>query len=356
MLCHSSSSPARSLRPWAAVLFVLCAACGERDALPSSPEVPEAEAPAAPADSPVDSAVNSPVDSTVDSPVDSPADSTDLAGLVMETRSSLPGIVFGTTGMRNTYLNSVHTGWFNGGPLDPSNILSWLSGARAEGGRVVIKLSKGRDDYVQNGDGTFSLSKWKSLVSRFRNVNLAPYINDGTIIGHYLIDEPQNASRWGGRVIPQSTVEEMARYSKDLWPGMHTLVRAAPSWLASSSISYRYLDAGWAQYVAGRGDAANWVAAEAAAAKRKALGLVVGLNVLDGGNGSSRIRGTRSGKWSMSASEIRSYGSAMLGQSLACGFFNWMFDSDYYGRSDVRSAMADVSAKARAHARTSCRQ
>ena len=58
------------------------------------------------------------------------------------------------------------------------------------------------------------------------------------------------------------------------------------------------------------------VAAEAAAAKNKGLGLVVGLNVINGGNGSSGIRGDRSGEWSMSASEIRNYGYAMLGEGL----------------------------------------
>jgi hypothetical protein len=137
---------------------------------------------------------------------------------------------------------------------------------------------------------------------------------------------------------------------------MTTIVRVAPSYLTSASLTYQHLDAGWTQYSAGKGDAAKWVAAETEAAKRKGLGLVVGLNVLDGGNGSSGIRGWTSGKWAMSPSEIRNYGSAMLGQSHACAFFNWTHDTEYYGRSDVKSAMADVSAKARSHAKTSCRQ
>jgi hypothetical protein len=264
--------------------------------------------------------------------------------------------VFGTFNMRNEYLSSVHTGWMNGGPLEPSNILTWLSGARAKGGRVVIKLCKGKDSYVKNSDGTFSLSKWKSLVSRYRTINLAPYIKDGTIVGHYLIDEPHRASRWGGKVISQKTLEEMAAYSKQLWPEMTTLVRVAPSWLKSASLSYRHLDAGWAQYTAGKGDAAKWVAAEAAAARNKNLGLVVGLNVINGGNGSSGVRGDRSGEWSMSASEIKDYGYAMLGEGHACAFFNWQHDTDYYGVSSIKSAMADVSSRARQHTKTSCRQ
>ena len=320
----SSSRLSRSVGPWIAALAVLATACGEEDALPSAPAAEPAPPP--------------------------------LASAVLENRTDRPGIVFGTFNMRNNYLNSVHTGWMNGGPLEPSSILSWLSGARNQGGRVVIKLCKGKDSYVKNGDGTFSLSKWKSLVSRYRNVNLTPYINDGTIVGHYLIDEPHRASRWGGKAISQKTLEEMAQYSKQLWPGMSTLVRVVPSYLTSASVSYRHLDAGWAQYTVAKGDAARWVAAEAAAAKRKGLGLVVGLNVINGGNGSSGIRGSRQGQWSMSGSEIKKYGAAMLGESHACAFFNWQHDTDYFDRSEIRSAMAEVSQKARAHARTSCRQ
>jgi hypothetical protein len=61
----------------------------------------------------------------------------------------------------------------------------------------------------------------------------------------------------------------------------------------------------------------------------------------------------------MSASEIRSYGSALLNQSYACGFYNWTFQytgSTYYNRTDIKSALTDLSQKARAHVRTSCRQ
>jgi hypothetical protein len=315
-----------------AAALVLCVACTDDSAGPSST-----------ADLPAD-------------PASAPVEPTDLPAAVLDTRSSRPGLVFGSVSMPNAYLNQVHTGWLTGGPLDPSNILSHLSGARAKGGRVVIKLCKGSDKYVKNGDGTFSLTKWKSLVNRYRNVNLGSYISDGTILGHYLIDEPHRAQRWGGKAISQGTLEAMAKFSKELWPGMTTMVRVEPSYLASASLTYRHLDAGWTQYQVGKGDAAKWVAAEAAAAKRKGLGLVVGLNLLNGGNGSSNIRGVTSGKWAMSASEIRSYGNAMLGQSLACGFFNWTHDPQYYGRSDIRNAMADVSAKARSHAKTSCRQ
>jgi hypothetical protein len=301
-----------------------------------------------------------PLDSTL-LPIDSTGLIPDSAGITVSTLAAgtQPGIVFGSWFMSVSDLTSVHNGSLQGGTLSPSTILAFLAGARAKGARVVIKLCKGRDSFVQNADGTFNLSKWKALVAEYRSVNLAPYINDGTILGHFLIDEPALTRRWGGKVIPQATLEAMAAYSKQLWPGMTTFARVSAIWLANSPVIYRHLDAGWLQYAYGKGDVTRLVAAEVAAAKSKALGLVVGLNVLDGGNGSSGIRGTYSGRYAMSASEIRSYGTALLNQSYSCGFYNWTynyFGPTYYNRSDIKSALTELSNKARAHVRTSCRQ
>src|SRR5512134_3050219 len=111
------------------------------------------------------------------------------------------------------------------------------------------------------------------------------------------------ASRWGGKVIPQATVEAAAAYSKQIWPTLPTIVNAP-------------------------------------------LGLFAGLNVLDGGDGSSGFHGNYPGKWAMSAAELRTYGTALLSQSYVCGFGMWECRSAYYDRADVKSAMADLSAKA----------
>jgi hypothetical protein len=128
------------------------------------------------------------------------------------------------------------------------------------------------------------------------------------------------------------------------------------TWLANTSVTYTYLDAGWAQYEAGKGDVTRWIAGEISSVKSKGLGLVVGINVLNGGNGSSGIRGTSSAYYSMSASEVRTYGSTLLNQSYACGFILWAHDLTYFGRSDIKNAMADLSTKAKVHVKTACRQ
>jgi hypothetical protein len=100
----------------------------------------------------------------------------------------------------------------------------------------------------------------------------------------------------------------------------------------------------------------TYVSREVTSAKNKRLGLMLGLNVLDGGNGSSGIRGFRSSKWAMSASEVKTYGLALLGNSYACGFAMWKYSSSYYGRSDIKSAFSTLSTKAKAHSKTSCVQ
>jgi hypothetical protein len=333
------------------VVLLLLGGCGGEDSGLSPSDVPVIAADPADSIGVVDSTV-APTDSTI--PIDS-AVLIDTTGISTLTGTA-PGIVFGTIQIPTSLINSVQTGTLVGGEIDPVNVLTYLSATRAKGGRIVIKLCRGRDDFVKNPDGTFSFTKWKALIDRYRTVNLAPYINDGTILGHYLIDEPHRTARWGGKIIPQATLEAMAKYSKQIWPGMTTFVRVAPSWLAGVSTTYTYLDAGWLQYESWMGSVSTKLASEVAAAKRKGLGLAVGLNVLDGGNGSSKVAGWTRSKYKMSASEIRTYGTALLSQTYSCGFYNWMWDSPYYGRTDIKTVMAELSSKARNHIKTSCKQ
>jgi len=263
-----------------------------------------------------------------------------------------PGIVFASYNLPMSLMASIHTGTLMSGTV--KGILSSLSTVKARGGRVFLRLHG--DAVVRNADGTFNLNKWKTQVARFSNVNFDPYIKDGTIIGHFIVDEPHFASRWGGKRIPQSTVEAMARYSKGLWREMKTIVSAPPTWLDDVPVTYTDLDAAWAIYYAKVGDPTTWIRKMTARAKPLGLGLVASLNLLDGGNGSSGFAGNYPNKFAMSAAELRSYGGALLAEPYVCAFAMWKYTSDYYGRADIQSAMKDLSPKARNHAATSCRQ
>jgi hypothetical protein len=264
------------------------------------------------------------------------------------------GIVFASSALTVSQINSVHTGLVE--TPTPSNILGFLSQLRQKNGRVLLKLAGSESSY-KNPDGTFNLTKWKAQVDRFRNVNFSSYITDGTIVAHYMVDEPHYKGRWGDHTIPGATLEEAAKHSKLRWPNLPTVVSAPANYLASAPVTYVNLDAAWATYRAKTSsDPAGWLAQQVSRAKSKKLGLIAALNVLDGGDGSSGIRGTQPRTWAMSAAELKKYGTALLAQSYICAFSMWRYDATYYGRSDVKTAMSGLSAKASSHARTSCRQ
>ena len=335
-------------------LLALVAACGGSDGLSPVEEAPPASAPTDTVSAPADTTgVSIPVDSLLPPPTDSSGMSGALGAL--DTRSALPGIAFASGDMDSQYFNTVHNGAKRGGGLTPTNILGLLADAKARGGRLMLKLCMGRDSYVKNPDGTFSFTKWKQLVDRFRGVNLKPFIDDGTIVGHFLIDEPHRTAKWG-KVIPHETVEAMAKYSKDIWPTLTTFVHTKTDWLASTPITYRYLDAGWTQYAVGKGEVNTWVTNEIAAAKRKSLGLVLGMNVLAGSSANGGLKGFYPGYYAMNATQLKNFGTVILNQKYACAFFLWQHNLSYYGRSDIKAAMAALSVQAKAHPKISCQQ
>jgi hypothetical protein len=342
----------RNVRRALALLSLVfgASACGNSDNPGPTSESPvPVDAPSTPSDSSA-----TPTDSMVPS-----SDSTfpDTAGLSNPGHLAFAGIPFGPAGMRSNYFTSLYRATKQG--LDPQFLMDELRIAKSKGGRLALEMASKGDERIQNADGTFSYAKWKALVDGYKAYNFNSYITDGTLIGHFLVDEPENVKKWGGKPIPYTTIEAMAKYSKQLWPGLTTFVRAPPKWLAQASINFTYLDAGWVQYGYWKGNATQWIAAEVAAAKAKRIGLMAGMNVLDGGNGSSGIRGWLSNRWAMSAAEIKNYGTAILAQPYVCGFIAWTYlyqGADYFNRTTVKSSMTTLSNLAKSHAQTSCRQ
>ena len=239
-----------------------------------------------------------------------------------------------------------------GRTVTPDNVLATVRAARQEGARVIIRMAV---DGVKNADGTFSLTKWKAALDRYGSVDLASFASDGTIAGHVLVQSPQNAKQWGGKTISYATLDEMARYSRLRWPAMPTLVDAPATWLARNAVDWKHLDAASSTYAASFGDAASWVASQASAARGAGLGLLAEMNVLNGGTSASGIRGTISGKYAMSASQLRNWGSTILGVNHVCGLVLARYDDAYFGRSDIRDAVRDLAVKASTRTARSCR-
>ena len=126
-----------------------------------------------------------------------------------------------------------------------------------------------------------------------------------------------------------------------------------PTWLAGAPFRWQYLDERSAQYSARKGPVDSYRDAEVRAAAEEGLKVVWGLNVLDGGDGSSGKHFNSSSKYSMSASELLKYGKALMAASNSCGFLMWNYLSTYMGSSGILDAMKTLSAEAKTHS-SSC--
>lgn len=266
-----------------------------------------------------------------------------------EPTPSGTGILFGLHGLPLTQIGAYDGA---GRSVTPDNVLATVRAARQSGTRVVLRMVVSG---VKNADGTFNLAKWKESLERYERVDLASFATDGTIAGHVLVQNPENARSWGGKTISYATLDEMARYSRQLWPAIPTLVEAPATWLARNPVDWNHLDAASATYAASSGDAASWVAEQASAAKSAGLGFLAKMSALNGGTSASGIAGATEGKYAMSASQLRNWGSTILAQSQVCGLVVLRYDEAYFGRSDIRDAMRDLADKAGARTARSCR-
>jgi hypothetical protein len=250
------------------------------------------------------------------------------------------GIPIGTFAMPTSEFGHVHNGALRN--IGRYRLLSELSAIRARGGKIVLMMAGSQPNYL-NGDRSFSITKWKARVDRYRNINFSSFINDGTIIAHYLIDEPYDASNFGGKAVSGSTLEEMARYSKSIWPNLKTVVRAEPDRIKWNG-TYRHLDAAWAQYLSRKGDVSRYIQQNVSEAKRMGLGLIVGLNILKGG--------IPNGTW-MTANEIEKWGATLLSTDYPCAFISWQH-TNKLNNSDIRAAMSKLRKMAESRPSRSC--
>ena len=306
-------------------------------------------------------------------PAAAPVGPTAPAPEMAVTSITAPGVPFGDFHLPTSlFSSSLYTGSLQA--LSASSAISLLNSAKGYGDRVVISMAGNRSNYT-NSNGTFNMTLWKNRINAFKSLNFSQFVTSGTVIGHYLVDEPLCSQCWGGTAISYAQIEEMSKYSKSIWPTLPTGVRAAPSKLGNTA--YASLDFGWAQWEGPLHGASFGLTpqqfrdAQTAVAQKLRLGLVFGLNYLDGGNGSSHINGTyakdpnlsdnvycKSGsgcyRYAMSASEVKTDGAVLAAASYGCGLISWQYNTTFIGRSGVKDALTYVSNVSKNRARSGC--
>jgi hypothetical protein len=264
------------------------------------------------------------------------------------------GLAFGPTHVPPTSFDHRFSGTQISGILaqGQSCLVPYLTAARKANVRVFINMT-GNERAFRDANG-FSMAMWKARVDRFRNDDLDSFIEDGTILAHLLMDEPNDKNNWNGKVVTHAEIEEMARYSKEIWPNMPTYIRTLPEYLHGGH--FPHLDALWFHYVDRFGPVDEYLAEHYPVVRELGLTIIGGLNVLNGGSESSPIPGKRAGKKAMSAEELRSIGGKLLDQPGQCAFLLWEWADWYQDRPEIKAALEDLAAKARNYPKQSCRK
>lgn len=223
---------------------------------------------------------------------------------------------------------------------------------KSQGLKITLRLAGSHADYTDSS-GNFDVDLWKDQISIWQDSGIQAYIDDGTLVGHMLLDDIFNFS---GQDATANDLDEMARYSKEILPGLMTFVRErASSMPTPASGTYNYVDAVVNQYRSSDGDVSDYLDTQIAVADSLGVDIINGLNICDGGDGSSGQVGWRSDKYAMSANEIYEYGQVLLSAPDLEIFLMWEFDTqelwadgttigaNVFSQSDYKNAFLTLS-------------
>jgi hypothetical protein len=230
-----------------------------------------------------------------------------------------------------------------GDVIVPQGQLANLPAIKARNGRVIVNVVGGGKCSL-DAAGQWQMALWqacwkRNLTAANRDTVLA-YAASGTVVGDYLIDEPNLVNRWG--TIKPSDVCAMATFARTELPGVPVIVRAAPEWLGTCTS----IDAAWAQYGSRRGvPATDYRDAHLSAAAVRGYALVFSLNGLN-----DDAAGT-----AMTPAQVTEYGTALLAGK-PCLFMVWEYATTWSERPDIKPALDSLGRLAATLPATSCRR
>jgi hypothetical protein len=264
------------------------------------------------------------------------------------------------------YSNRMHFGTFDCTPAGMSayNLCNRSAGRwttaemrslQSRGAKII--LNQGGYGKFKDSRGRYSATKYYSWVRSHRSyaASWKPFLNK-TLIGVQVIDD-RGATNWGGRAISNAQIEQMARWWKQLVPGITTFVSGGYTWNLLG-YKWRYLDGSINQFNASyMGNVKTWRDRSVAAARKARTSLILSMNVINGGKiVRGCYRGGRRNMCSMSANELRTYGAALAAAPGICGVGTWMFNAKYQARPGITYSLKYVARSAGNRAPTSCKR
>lgn len=256
-------------------------------------------------------------------------------------RGTMPRIPFGPQNIPDANMGPPYSGTFNSSP-QLADIVASLDQAKAYGWKVLVHLAGARQAF-QNPDMSFSPSLFDARLTPWEGV-IDPYIADGTIIGHVLIDEPQDASNWDlTNPVPYADIDAAAQSSKSRWPTMPTGVGSNGCFLKSGA-PYTYLNF----YVRPLTDKAfvgtddcghhsdtvtQWMTFEKADAVSANLRLGITINIPN-----------TNGFGQLDATTLQAYGTEIVVDPAVFFLSIYTWDASYFAQADVAAAVNVIAA------------
>src|SRR5205085_10110367 len=203
----------------------------------------------------------------------------------------------------------------------------------------------------------FRLDLWESIINRFNGIDVSSYVADGTLLGVFLIDEPEDPTNWswgcvrdpstlqcqldangntipdGGAPVSYSDIEAAAAFAKPIFQNAPMGVGSRPSQLYTAAqragaASYNNLDFAEAQYTDNKKDASgmfasnvklvidDFITLERTRAQQIGLAIQWGINTIQGVSGGP-----------VPASTLLAWGTKIIQEQYACIFTMWKYDS-----------------------------
>jgi hypothetical protein len=229
-----------------------------------------------------------------------------------------------------------------------------MAALQATGSKLM--LNQGGYGKFQTAAGTYDPVKYYNWVQTLKPyvASWQPYLADGTLVGVQVIDDI-GTMNWGGVAITKAQIEEMAKWWKQLAPGITTFVREKATGL--TGFTWVYLDASITQYNARyMGDVTKWRDSNVVAARNARVGLMLSMNSLNGGKVvAGCYHGGSPTYCSMSPTELRTYGAVQAAAPEGCGLMSWKSDPEYHLQPGVAEALTYLAGLAKTRPAVSCK-